>query len=182
MEFSILDCFMISFVCGLFFGIVYELFRFIRRLFDFRAVVFICDVAFCIAAGFFVFQLSMYLGNYIRLYTLLGFGTGLFAYINTVGRLAAMLENALAKVVSAIFGKVSAAVTSILKSTIGAFAHNASAAFSRFNKNSKRSKKIASTLLQFEDETVYNVKRNIVQSGENIGGKYVIKAKIRRSS
>ncbi len=181
MEFGIFDCFMIAFVCGLVFGLVYELLRSVRRLFDHRIIIFICDVSFFIVAGFFVFQLSMYLGNYIRLYTLLGFAAGLFAYIQTVGRLLGGIIIVLIRGLKAVFGKVFTAVGGVFKRSVGVFAHNVSAAFVRFNDFLKRKKKTSVPLLHFDTKRVYNVKRNIIQSGEDIGGKYVIQAKIRRS-
>lgn len=181
MEYGILDCFMISFVCGLIFGLVYEFFRLIRRIFDYKAVIFICDVCFFIAAGFFVFQLSMYLGNYIRMYTLLGFGGGIFAYIQTLGRLISLLEELILRVLRTVFGRFFAFIARGVRKAVGAFAHNISAAFGRFYDFFRKKKKSAASLLHSNGKRVYNVKRNIIQSGENIGGKNVIQAKIRRS-
>ncbi len=182
MEFGILDCFMISFVCGFAFGVIYELFRLIRKLIDIKVVVFICDVGFFIVAGFFLFEISMYLGNYVRMYTILGFGCGLFAYIQTVGRLISAVENAVVGVFSAIGSKIAAYIKAVFDKVIGAFAHNVSAAFRRFSKISEGRKKSASSLLHFRGKRVYNVKRDKVNTGENIGGSHVIKAKVRRSS
>ncbi len=182
MTFGILDCFMISFVCGLIFGIVYEFFRLIRRLFDFKPVVFLCDVCFFIAAALFVVQLSLYLGNYIRLYTILGFGLGIFAYIQTLGRIAAFIENIISSAISKHLNWLWKHITSLFKTVIGFIAHNLSHAFGRFHDFSQKRKKSASTLLHFNLKQVYNVKRNIINYGENIEGNHVIKAKIRRSS
>ncbi len=182
MGFSILDCFMISLVCGLFFGLVYECFRILRRLLKLRAVVFICDVCFFIAAGFFVFQLSMYLGNYVRLYTLLGFGMGVFTYIQTIGRVISLLETLILNFLTIIFRRISSLLSATIGKGIGLFAHNVSAAFGRFHDFFCKHKKSATSLLHFKTKRVYNVKRNIINTGENIGGSNVIKAKIRRSS
>lgn len=181
MEFSILDCFMISFFCGFVFGLVYELFRFIRRMFPAGLVVMICDICFFVAAGLFVFELSMYLGNFVRLYTLLGFGAGLFAYIQTVGRLIALLEMLFIRAINATIGALFSKIFVSLKNTIGIIAHNAAAAFGRFYDFSLRSKKSASSLLHFNTKRVYNVKRNIESYGESIGGNNGIQVKIRRS-
>lgn len=182
MEYGILDCYMISFVCGAFFGGVYEAFRLMRRIFPLRAIVFLCDVLFFTLAGFFVFELSLFLGNYVRSYTLLGFGCGLFAYINTLGRLISVLETTVVNALSAIFGSIASVVTSLLHKFIGLFAHNASAAFGRFHDFSSRCWKSVISLLHFDTKRVYNVKRNILNTGESIGGNNVIKAKIRRGT
>ncbi len=182
MVFGILDCFMIAYVCGVIFGLVYEIFRIIRRIFSHQAVVFVCDVCFFIAAAFFVFSLSMYLGNYIRLYTLLGFGAGIFTYIQTVGRVFSVIECSVIGLLKAVIRRVGAALSACIKKAIGAFAHNASAAFGRFHDFLLKHKKTSSPLLHFDTERVYNVKRNIINTGESIGGNNVIQAKIRRSS
>ncbi len=181
MVFGILDCFMISFVCGLIFGLVYELFRLIRRMIPVTIVVLICDICFFVAAGLFVFELSMYLGNFVRLYTLLGFGAGLFAYIQTVGRLISLLEMLFIRAISATIGALFLKIFTSLKNTIGIIAHNVTTAFGRFYDFSLRSKKSASSLLHFNTKRVYNVKRNIESYGENIGGNNGIQVKIRRS-
>lgn len=182
MEYGILDCYMISFVCGIFFGGVYEVFRLLRRIFPLRVVIFICDVLFFTLAGFFVFELSLFLGNYIRSYTLLGFGCGLFAYINTLGRLISALETVIVRALSYAFGSVASVVTSLLHKFIGLFAHNASATFGRFHDFCSRCLKSVISLLHFDTKRVYNVKRNILNTGESIGGNNVIKAKIRRGT
>ena len=46
--------------------------------------IFVCDVLFFILAAGLVFRLSMVLGNYVRVYTIMGFGAGVFAYIVTI--------------------------------------------------------------------------------------------------
>lgn len=182
MEFGILDCFMISLVCGAVFGLVYEFFRIIRRLFPFGIVIMICDICFFVAAGLFVFELSMYLGNYVRLYTLLGFGTGIFAYIQTVGRLISLFETALIQLVRSTVGVFVSHIFGLFSKVIGAFAHKVSGVFGRFYDFLKSAKKSSSSLLHFNSKRVYNVKRNIITSGENIGGNNVIQVKIRRDS
>lgn len=182
MEFGILDCFMIAFFTGVIFGLVYEFFRFIRRIIPNNIVILICDICFFIAAGFFVFELSMYLGNFVRLYTILGFSAGLFTYIQTIGRLFSLLEIALLRFLRAMIGTVFACVAGIVKGAIRIIAHNTNAAFGCFHDFSKRIAKSASSLLHFNTKRVYNVKRNICNHGENIGGNNVIQVKIRRSS
>lgn len=94
MKVSIPECFMIAFVAGLIFGLVYEVIRIIRLILNFKAAVFVCDVTFFILAAMFVCKLSEFLGNYVRMYTVMGFAAGIFAYIVTIGRLFNVLESA----------------------------------------------------------------------------------------
>ena len=188
MAYSIPDCFMTAFVCGTAFGIVYEFFRIIRRLLPLKSVVFVCDVCFFIAAAFFVFNLSMYIGNYVRSYTLLGFGTGIFAYIQTIGRLFSFAEHLLLKLWKKTIGALLCNIFQAAKKGIGAFAHIVANKFRTFHDFFRRTEKKLLTPLKFTPDKMYNVKRNIVSSErnrpprENNGGKNVIQAKIRRGS
>lgn len=186
MEHSIIDCFMIAFLCGLAFGGVYELLRITRRLLPFQLVTVICDISFFIAAAFFVFKLSLYLGNYIRIYTLLGFGGGVFAYIQTVGRLISFLESFIIGILRKTVGAFIKYIASSAKKAIGAFAHIAASYFGKINDFSKRTTKKTFSLLKSKHQMLYNTKRDIIHSqdknnGENFGGKNVIHAKIKRS-
>ncbi|MBP1543545.1 MAG: spore cortex biosynthesis protein YabQ [Oscillospiraceae bacterium] len=181
MSYSIIDCFMTAFVCGALFGIVYELFRIIRRILPVMAVTFVCDVCFFICAGFFVFNLSLYLGNYVRIYTILGFGAGVFSYIQTVGRLASVIEAALGKLWAHTFGRLIKKLLHIVGSSIGAFAHKLTANFGRFADFFKRKKKSASTLLQSRHQKLYNSSNDIEKhTGERSGENNVIQASVRR--
>lgn len=186
MVYSILDCFMISFLCGMVFGVVYELFRIIRRVFPFFIVIFICDVCFFVTAAFFVFNLSLYLGNYIRAYTILGFGSGIFAYIQTLGRLVSKLEKAIGIVLRRTIGALFSKIASVIKNSIGAFAHKAAGQFGKINDFFALNVKKAISLLHFRHQKLYNKKRNITTSidentnGETFGGKNVINAKVYR--
>ena len=96
MAYSIPDCFMIAFAAGLIFAVVYEILRIIRVMFPFHVVTFVCDIVFFVIAAGAVTKLSLSLGNYIRIYTVLGFGAGIFTYITTLGRLLNIVENAVA--------------------------------------------------------------------------------------
>lgn len=182
MAYSIPDCFMIAFFCGTVFGLVYEIFRLIRRLFPIKAVTFICDVAFFVIAAFVIFNLSLYLGNYIRIYTVLGFGSGVFTYIQTIGRLISALEIA----VLSILGRFAETIYNIIAKPISAFAHKTSRQFGKINDFFTSKAKKAFSLLQFKHQKLYNKKRNITTSiddkkiGENFGGKNVIHAKVHR--
>ncbi len=187
MVFNILDCFMISFICGAFFGLVYEFFRIIRRMFPLTAVIFLCDVCFFITAAFFVFNLSMYIGNYIRVYTLLGFGAGVFTYINTLGRIISFTEMLIINLWNNTVGALIMKLIKRTQNAIGVFAHISANKFRAFDDFSKRTAKKLLSPLHFTPDKMYNVKRNIVSSerrsriAENNGGKNVIQAKIRRS-
>ncbi len=179
MSYSIPDCFMIAFFCGTAFGLVYELFRVIRRCFPLKAVTFLCDISFFILAAFLVFNISLYLGNYVRMYTILGFGAGVFTYIQTLGRLFSAIESAIGSCLKSFVRTLSA--------PIRAFAHTARPYFRKINDFFTASAKKAFSLLHFNHQKLYNKKRNITTSidernnGEILGGKNVIHAKIYRS-
>lgn len=180
MSYSIIDCFMTAFFCGLIFGAVYEALRIVRRIFSMKSVTFICDVVFFIIAGFFVFNLSLYLGNYVRIYTILGFGAGVFAYIQTIGRLVALIETILGKVWAATFGAAFLGISRFIKRYISAFAHKIGKCFGTINDFFGKFKKRSTSPLQSDNEKMYNTKRDII-IGERSEKKYVIQAKVRRS-
>ncbi len=180
MNYSIVDCFMTAFLCGLVFGLVYEVLRFVRRFFNMFLVTLICDISFFIVAGFFVFQLSLYLGNYVRIYTVLGFGAGVFAYIQTIGRLMGFAEGLILKLWGATIGALFRVIVKLFGKTFGAFAHMMGSIFGKINDFLKSHIKKPPLPLQFEEEKMYN-NRKIKGYGENIGGKDVIQASIRRS-
>lgn len=189
MSYSIIDCFMISFCCGMVFGLVYEMFRMIRRLLPLVTVTIICDIAFFAAAALLVYNLSLALGNYIRIYTLLGFGAGVFTYIQTIGRLIYIIESAVLTLLKKTIGAFIAAIINKIAGAFGVFAHKTAGVFRTihdfYNKRAENAKKH----LQFQADKMYNSKRHTdlyikhreTNNGENIGGKYVIQAKIRRS-
>lgn len=91
MSYTVPECFMAAFAAGLMFSLVYEALRIVRVIFPFRIVVFVCDVVFFLLAALAVTRLSMALGDHIRWSTVFGFGAGIFAYINTLGRLLNLL-------------------------------------------------------------------------------------------
>lgn len=182
MAYSILDCFMIAAVCGFIYGVFYELLRLVRRIVRFNAVTFICDVIFFVAAGIIIVNLSMYLGNYIRLYTLLGFGAGVFAYIQTLGRLVCLIETAILAILRATVGAFLIAVYNYICRIIGAFAHTTASQFGKIHNFLVNKKKKTSTLLHFRRNKLYNNKREKIAIGESSRGKNVINVKIKRSS
>lgn len=186
MEYSIIDCTMISLICGAAFGIVYEVLRIVRRVLPFAAVTFICDMLFFIAAAFAVLKLSLYLGNYVRAYTIIGFGFGVFAYIQTVGRLISAAERGIILLIKSTIGRLILKIARLTARIIGAFAHNIANQFGKIYDFFAVRKKNAVSLLQKRHERLYNKKRNIALSaevksnGKIIGGKNVIHAKVNR--
>ena len=106
MAYSIPDCFMIAFAAGLIFAVIYEILRIIRVMFPFQVVTFVCDIVFFVIAAGAVTKLSLSLGNYIRIYTVLGFGAGIITYITTLGRLLNIVENAVAGAVRSALSAV----------------------------------------------------------------------------
>ena len=182
MEFSIIDRFMIALFCGFAYGIVYELLRIIRRLLKFRGIVILCDVTFFVIAAVIVLNLSLYLGNYIRSYTIIGFGAGVFAYIQTLGRLVYALETALIFALDNTIGALLRFVADILRKTIGAFAHKTASQFGKIHDFLAVCRKKSSTLLHFPRTKMYNSKREKITIGESSRGNHVIKAKITRGS
>lgn len=187
MEYSVIDCIMISLICGTAFGIVYEILRISRRVLPFAAVTFICDILFFIAAAFAVLKLSLHLGNYVRIYTIIGFGLGVFAYIQTIGRLISAAERGIILLIKNTVGRLLLEIARLAARVIGAFAHNIAGQFGKISDFFATRKKNAVSLLQKRHEKMYNGKGNIALSaevksnGEIIGGKNVIHAKVNRS-
>lgn len=175
---SIPDCFMISMFVGVVFGLVYEALRIIRLLLPFRLVVFVCDVVFFALASIVVMGLSKLLGSYVRIYTMLGFGAGVFTYIVTVGRLLNVIENAASnawrKAIHCFFEMIFNAVRKLF----GSISHKCKAAFVKNAEYRKRYSKNASQDLNSEADMMYNKKRL-----DKIGGRTnVIKASVRKST
>ena len=175
---SIPDCFMISMFVGVVFGLVYEALRIIRLLLPFRFVVFACDVVFFALASIVVMGLSEMLGSYVRIYTMLGFGAGVFTYIVTVGRLLNVIENAASnawrKAIRAFFKMIFDAICKVFSS----ISHKCKSAFVKNAEYRKRRAKNTSQDLKSEADLMYNKKRL-----DKIGGSAnVIKASVRRSA
>ena len=182
MEFSILDCFMIAAVCGFVFGLAYELLRIVRKLIPFTVVTFVCDIVFFAAAACVILYLSMYLGNYIRIYTILGFGAGVFAYIQTIARLLGYIENAVIGLISFAASSIVSAIVGSFKKIFGAFAHILLPCFGIIYDFLVRVSKKLLSLLQFGHKKRYNIKKDITIAGEISEGKNVIKARIKKSA
>ena len=157
MAYSIPDCFMIAFAAGLIFAVVYEILRIVRVMFPFQVVTFVCDIVFFAGA---VTKLSLSLGNYIRIYTVLGFGAGIFTYITTLGRLLNIVENAVAGAVRSALSAVFRFFGRIFGRLFGAIAHVWAGVFGEINKICLIAEKKLRKPLQKKVKIVYN-KENI---------------------
>lgn len=180
MTVSIPDCFMIAFSVGLIFGLFYEILRIIRLILRFRFAVFICDVAFFIISAFCVCKLSEFLGSYVRLYTVLGFGAGIFTYIATIGRLFNILESAASIAWRKTLGKLFRKFSALIKKLTGKMLQKFKAFFVTIHEYSDKLKKNHQGHLNLNSQKMYNNKgNNLIGEGEEV---HVIKAKVRKSS
>lgn len=181
MAYSIPDCFMIAFAAGLVFAVVYEALRIVRVVFPFVAVTFICDIIFFVAAAAAVTKLSLSLGNYIRIYTVLGFGAGIFTYITTLGRILNIVENTVAGTIRAAFSAVFRFLHKVFGKLFSAIAHVWADVFGKINKICLRAEKKLRKPLKNTTEIVYNKKsrKNHIRGSES---DHVIKAQVRRGN
>lgn len=176
---SIPDCFMIAFACGLIFGLVYEAIRIVRLILRFRVAIFLCDVAFFILAAMFVCKLSEFLGNYVRLYTVLGFGAGIFTYIVTIGRFFNVLESAASIAWRRTIGRALRKCVRLMRNVLGKIRHKAREIFVKIHDYSENMQKKRLERLHLSQEMVYNNMGNdIMGEGEKA---HVIHAKVRKS-
>lgn len=177
MSVSIPDCFMIAFFVGLVFGLVYEVLRIIRLILRFKAAVFVCDIVFFVLAAFAVIKLSVLLGNFVRMYTIFGFGAGVFTYIVTIGRLLNLIESAASVAWRLTIGKLLKIIGDFMRKTFVGITQKAKSGFVRVSKYFTNKPEIASKHLKSKGEKVYNKKRlDKIGEGEN----NVIKANVRR--
>ena len=156
---SIPDCFMIAFVVGLIFGLVYEALRIIRLILRFKAAVFICDVLFFILAAFGVMTLSKSLGNYVRIYTVLGFGAGVFTYIVTIGRLLNLAESAASVAWRMTIGRAVKKIGQITKKCVGTIRQKSRLAIGKISKDFKERAQNRRQDLKSPSKTLYNKER-----------------------
>ncbi len=180
-SYGIPDCFMTAFMLGLIFGLLYEALRIIRLIFKMKAVTFICDIAFFVLAGAAVFKLSLALGNHIRIYTLLGFGSGVFAYIATVGRIMNTIESAAAVCWRKTLGRFFGFVGKNIKKLFMGISHKITENLSKIHKNPDNNIKKRSKLLKRTSKMLYNIENGSAEN-EGSGNSHVIKAKVRRTS
>lgn len=178
MNYSVPDCFMISLVCGFLFGAVYEALRVIRLILKFRAAVFVCDVIFFFLAALAVEALCPVLGSYVRSCTVLGFASGVFAYIVTIGRILNLLESAAAEAWRLTIGRFIRFISGKLKSSFGAFAHKMRAEISNVYNFSLKIGKKPLGYLKSHHKKVYNNSNSNNKGSET---SHVIKAQVRRS-
>lgn len=177
MYISIPDCFIISMFVGLCSGLIYEVLRIIRLLFPFKICVFLCDAAFFIISSKIIMMLSEEMGNYVRLYTVLGFGAGVFTYIVTFGRLLNRAENAVSNAWRRALTRVFKALSKLFCSVFGTITHKTKSIFSQIAEYRRKMAKKPLYDLKSNNEIVYNDKRL-----EKIGGKTeAIKATVRRN-
>lgn len=179
MAYSVPDCFMAAFAAGLMFGLVYEVLRIVRLLIPLKTVTFVCDILFFLLAAAAVTKLSLTLGNYIRGYTVLGFGTGIFCYITTIGRLLNILENTVMNSIRAVVSAFFRFISQLFKKLFGSIIHKASSFFGKIHKNISHRLETLRNPLQSKRKIVYNKESH----KDNIGGSdsgHVIKAEVRR--
>lgn len=174
---SIPDCFMISFFVGLAFGLVYEALRILRLLLPFRVAVFAFDVAFFVLAARVVMFLSELMGSYIRIYTVLGFGAGVFTYIVTVGRLLNIAENAASGAWRRAIGKAFKACSNAAQRAFSTISHNFNSTIGKIAEYRNRNSKKSLQDLKSDGEIVYN-NRRLEKNGGKTG---VIKANVRKT-
>lgn len=168
---------MIAFFVGLVFGLVYEALRIIRLILRFKAAVFICDIVFFVLAAFVVIKLSVLLGNFVRMYTVFGFGAGVFTYIVTIGRLLNLIESAASVAWRLTIGKILRKIGCFMRKTFVGISQKAKVGFVRVSKYFAEQPEKRFRHLKSDGEKVYNKKRlDKIGEGEN----NVIKANVRR--
>lgn len=174
---SIPDCFMISLFFGLVFGLVYEALRIVRLLLPFRAAVFLCDVIFFVLASWAVMSLSEMMGSYIRIYTVLGFGAGVFTYIVTIGRLLNVAENAASNAWRKAIRNAFRACSNAIGRLFGSISHKSKSAISKIAEYRDKTMKKSMRVLKSDDQLMYNKNRL-----EKIGGRTnAIRATVRKT-
>ncbi len=178
MAYSIPDCFMAALICGFAFGLVYEAFRIVRLVLRVKPAVFLCDVLFFALAAEVVFRLSMVLGNYVRIYTLLGFGAGIFAYIATIGRILNLVESAAAIAWRKTIGRAARFITGKIKAAFGIVAQKGSEEFGKAANFLGTAYKNHTPHLQTNPKKMYNKDTQQNTGGSETG--HVIKAKVTR--
>lgn len=173
---SIPDCFMISFCIGLVMGLVYEVFRIIRIIIPLRVIIFICDVVFFVISANVVMTASEHLGNYIRIYTVIGYGAGVFSYIVTIGRIFNIVENAASDVWRKSLRKIGTVFGNLFSKLYRNIAHKVKAIVVKNAEYQNKKKKNVTQPLKYDNEMMYNKKR----LDKNGGKANVIKASVRK--
>lgn len=177
---SVPDCFMIAFTAGLLFGSVYELFRIVRLILRVKTAVFVCDITFFALAALFLCKLSEFMGSFVRLYAVLGFGAGIFAYIVTIGRLFNLVESAASVVWRRTLGRLFRRISNLFTKSFGKLSQLCNKAFGYFHEYSSVHSKRRSKDLQLQTEKMYNDNKGNFSIDEGGNGN-VIKAKVTKS-
>ena len=87
-------------IAGVAMGVIYDLFRIIRRTLDREAVTFVCDLLFAMMFSAAFFTVSLALTDYLRGFVLIGMLAGTAMWCFTVGRAATWLVNAVLQFIS----------------------------------------------------------------------------------
>lgn len=95
-----IQIFTVAVTAGVFLGIIYGLFKLVRRAIPVKAVCFICDLVYALMFGavFFVFSLAQ--TNYIRGFLLAGMLAGAAMWHFTFGRLFIFIISAVGRFLS----------------------------------------------------------------------------------
>lgn len=171
---------MIAFVVGLLFGLVYEALRIVRLILRFKAAIFLCDIIFFVLAAAAVMTLSKSLGSYVRIYTVLGFGAGVFCYIVTIGRLLNLAESAASIAWRKTIGRLLRSIANGVKKLFGKIRQKTALAFSNCSKDLRKHGENLGKHLKSRGNLLYNNKEpKKLKEGEKA---HVIQAKVKRSS
>lgn len=168
------------FISGIFFGLFYELLRFLRLLIKHNAVaVFIEDIFFFAVCAFVSFVISMSVGiGYFRIYYIVFEVLGAFLYFVTVGRFI----NKLLKKVVRVIKKFIYAIYKEIKPKIAAvfviIAAKTKLLFGKIAENMPKVEFYHKKALKTTDKMVYNNKVPLSEGGEGS----VIKAQIKKKA
>ena len=96
--------FLVSLIAGVGLGIIYDVFRFVRKIgFDSSRLIFTEDVLFAIVVSCFVFVFTYCINEGVyRSYMFVGIILSFFIYYHTIGRLTTMLTNKIISVLRSI--------------------------------------------------------------------------------
>lgn len=118
-----LQVFVSSLYWGILLGVVYDLFRILRRLAASRAVTLICDLLYTILFAFGYFVISLMLTDYLRGFVLLGMLLGALMWCMTAGRAAVFVVTAAVswiwkRMVKKVLGKVYKNISKSMRLTV----------------------------------------------------------------
>ncbi|MBR1723921.1 MAG: spore cortex biosynthesis protein YabQ [Ruminococcus sp.] len=87
-------------IAGVAMGVIYDLFRIIRRTLGREAVTFVCDLLFTLMFSAAFFTVSLALTDYLRGFVLIGMLAGAAMWCLTVGRAVTWLVTAVLQFIS----------------------------------------------------------------------------------